>query len=87
MPKELENLVEMPESVAHCWHWFLDLNNSRASGFGISPISYLEIQAYFNLMQLEVDPSEIEVIKMFDRIAMEVASEQPSKAEKKNKTK
>jgi hypothetical protein len=82
-PKELENLVEIPETLLHVWCWFLDLHSTRPSGFGVSAITYSEIKAYFELLQLKVEPWEIELIKRFDRIAMEVISEQQEKAEKR----
>jgi len=87
MPKELENLVKLPDSLSHVWYWFLDLHNTRSSGFGASPITYCEIQAYFSLLELQVEPWEVDLIKRFDRIALEVTAEQQEKTEKKNKKK
>lgn len=53
---------------------------------GFSTITYSEIHAYFTLLQIDVEPWEIEVIKAFDRVALEVASEQQAKREReKNK--
>lgn len=82
-PKELENLVELPESLSHCWYWFLDLNNTRPQGFGISPISYFEMQAYFHVLQIPVEPWEIEIIKFFDRIALDISQKQQEKEKQK----
>jgi len=87
MPKELEDLVTLPDSLAHCWYWFLDLNNTRPSGFGVSAITYLEIQAYFTLLQIPVQPWEVEIIKLFDQIAMGVSAKQQAEAEKQNNKK
>ena len=86
-PKELENLVTLPESIAHCWHWFLALNNTRPASMGISAISYLEMKAYFSLLQVAVEPWEIEVIRMFDRVALNITAKQQEKQEQKNKNK
>ena len=86
-PRELENLVTLPDSIAHCWYWFLDLNNTRPASMGISAISYLEMKAYFDLLQVAVEPWEIEVIKMFDRIALDIAAKQQEKQDQKNKKK
>lgn len=86
MPKELEDLVELPENLINCWRWFIDLNNTRSAGMGFSTITYSEIHAYFTLLQIDVEPWEIEVIKAFDRVAFKVASEQQAKREReKNK--
>ena len=86
-PKELENLVELPNSLAHCWQWFLDLNNTRQVSMGASAISYTEMKAYFELLQIQVESWEIEVIKMFDRVAMKITSDQQTKQQNKATTK
>lgn len=54
---------------------------------GISAISYLEMKAYFSLLQVAVEPWEIEVIRMFDHIALKIAAKQQEKQEQKNKNK
>lgn len=88
MPKELENLVELPDSLSHCWYYFLDLNATRPQGFGISPISYSEMQAYFKILQIPIEPWEIEIIKFFDRIAIDISQKQQEKEKpKKNNNK
>lgn len=84
-PKELLDLVELPDSFRECWNWFINLNNSRSSGFGMGAITYTEMYSYFNLMQIEVSPEEIEVIKMFDLIAMKSYNEQQEQNKVKNK--
>lgn len=83
-PKELQELVELPEQFRECWLWFIALNNSRASGFGVSPISFTEIYYYFLLFRIDVQPWEVEAIKMFDNVAMQVAQ---ARQDKQNKTK
>lgn len=61
------------------------LNSSRGSnGFNINCISYQEILAYYELMQVRPDPWEIEIIRYFDNIVMDVYSEK-AKAEQKSK--
>lgn len=71
-PKELEELLDLPESTIHIWNWFIDLSNSRSSnGFGANPLSYSEIWSYFNLMQITPDEWEVKLIKALDNIALE----------------
>ena len=82
-PKELAEQVELPESMAQYWDWFLSLNKSRASGFGASPITYTEMLSYFTLIGIEPEKYEIDIIKMFDSIAISSAREQEQ--EEKNK--
>lgn len=84
-PKELEDLIELPEPVKECWYWFLALNSTRASGFGMSPISYTEMHHFFMLKGIEPSEQEIDVIKMFDHIAIEFSAKQQQKNNKNNK--
>lgn len=83
-PKELIEQVELPESMNECWDWFLSLNKSRSSGFGASPITYTEMLSYFTLIGVEPDKYEIDIIKMFDSIAISSAREQEEKLKNKN---
>lgn len=78
-PKELET-IELPNVFNSCWEWFLYLNNARhSSGFGVSPILYSEMQAFFQLQEIDPAPWEIDIIKMFDATAMEIFNEQQKK--------
>lgn len=66
-PKELEELIELPESCRQSWHWFWELSNSRTEGFsGSNPIAYSEIKAYFELMRIEPRDFEITLIRSLD---------------------
>jgi hypothetical protein len=86
-PQQLDNQVELPKSMRECWQWFLSLNNTRPSGFGASPITYQEIWCYFNLQGIEPEQWEIDIIKMFDNIAMSFARKQQQEKEDKQKKK
>ena len=70
VPKELEDLVELPDCMREYWIWFIRLSNRRPSGMGISAIPYSEMLAFFELIGVIPDPIEIEVIEMFDSVAM-----------------
>lgn len=83
LPVELANCIELPESIRECWYWFLALNNTRVSGFGMSPITYTEMSNYFNLLQIEPEPHEVEIIKLFDSVAIEISQKQQEKRIKK----
>lgn len=43
---------------------------------GIASITYQEMQAYFNLKSIEPDPIDIELISMFDSIAVDTTRKQ-----------
>ena len=86
-PKELQDLIELPESMQEYWSWFLRLNSRRPSGMGMSSIPYSEMLAFFELIGVVPDPCEIEVIELFDRTAMKVYSEQQEKEQKSSQSK
>lgn len=83
-PKELEELIELPECMSEYWQWFLKLNARRPSGMGVSAIPYSEMLAFFSLNGLTPDPYEIEAIELFDKIALKEFSEQSEKEQKRN---
>ena len=86
-PKELEDLVELPDCMREYWIWFIRLSNRRPSGMGISAIPYSEMLAFFELMGIVPDPVEIEVIEAFDKIAMQHYQKQQAKEQAKAKQK
>jgi hypothetical protein len=85
-PAELENLVELPQSMYDVWRFFIELNNARGSnGFGVNPLSYVEIDAYFRLQQIVPEVWEVSTIKKLDNIALEAYAEQAKKEQAKAK--
>lgn len=86
-PKELENLVELPSSMQEYWLWFIRLSNRRPSGMGVSAIPYSEMLAFFELIGVVADPIDIEIIEMFDRVAMKHYQKQQEKEQAKAKQK
>lgn len=54
---------------------------------GVSAIPYSEMLAFFDLIGVTPDSSEIEVLEMFDRIAIKAFSEQQEKEQKRNQAK
>lgn len=88
-PKELENLIQLPESCYQVWKWFLELNAARTgSGFGVNPITYTEIHCYMTLMQITPEEWEISLIRRFDNEAMKASTKKSSsKSSSKKKSK
>ena len=87
-PKELEDLIELPEGCFQVWKWFIDLHNARGSnGFGINPISYTEIYSYFGLMTIVPEEWEINLIKRFDNEALTAYAKEAKEAETKQQAK
>lgn len=87
-PKELDELIELPEIFTECWHWFLRLNNRRAStGFGVNPIAYSEMLSFFELINYQPQEWELDMIERFDSIAMQEYDKEATKERKKAKSK
>lgn len=79
-PKQLDELKELPDSCSHLWKIFIDLHNARSSnGFGVSPISYLEIQSYSKLYQIKFEDWELDLIRMFDQTVLQIIAEDQEK--------
>jgi len=58
--------ILIPVDVQYLWDWFMDLNNARQSGFGISPISYMELQAWAHMTGVQPTIWEVQVLKRID---------------------
>lgn len=88
-PEQLENLIEIPEEFAECWSWFLRLNNKRTSGGmgGINPISYADTLAFFNLLEYSPQQWELEMLELFDSLAMKHFAAEAEKQAKKQEAK
>ena len=59
--------------MEHIWEWFLELSLARPVGYGPTPISFSEIEAYSRLMCVEITPWEVEQLRLIDRLAIKEA--------------
>lgn len=85
-PKELDELLEIPESLRFVWEDFRALNSSRTSnGYSAEPLSYTEIANYCLTTQTELQPWEVQIIKYFDATLMNLYAEQAAKSNKSKK--
>ena len=83
-PKELEEVVSLPESCYKVWKIFIELNNKRSSnGFGVNPISYQEMHAYCQLHGTELELWEITVINKFDSVVLDLYSKKQEAEQRK----
>ncbi len=66
------------------WSYFIALHNKRGSnGFGVNPISYQEMLAYFTLIDYMPEQWEIDLISKLDSVFLEVHHKQQEKEQKK----
>lgn len=75
MPEEGVNPVEFPELLYDLWRWFLNLNSSRPSGMGSTPILESEIRAYYLNRSLTLHGWQLDAIRRLDAVAMNSSQE------------
>lgn len=77
----------LPASAQFAWSYFLRLNQTRqVGGFGgFCAISYQEMLAFFTLEGVEPEGYELELIRIWDRIALEHFAKEQEKQTKANK--
>lgn len=86
--KELEDLIELPVSMQYIWFYFSELHNSRSSsGFGVNPLSYSDIYAYFSLHSISPLDWEIRAIKKLDALVLDNYAKEAKKEQEKIKAK
>jgi len=67
--------IHIPMEGMYIWEWFMDLANSRQSGFGISPISYSELKAWSELSSTYLYTWEVSIIRRMDQCFIKVINE------------
>lgn len=66
--------AKVPEGAAILWNAFMALSRARSCGpMGPNPISYPEIAAWAQLMQMPLEPHHIETLAAMDAVWMERA--------------
>jgi len=74
--------------MIYVWKSFISLHNKRTSnGFGMNPLSYSDMYAYFQLMQMQPEEWEIDTILKLDSVALEHFAKETEKEQKKSKSK
>ncbi len=68
MPKQLEPL-EFPEILSNVWEWFIEISDGRTcSDTGSNPLTWQDISAWSDLMDVYIEPREVKVIKQLDNL-------------------
>lgn len=72
-PQRLADAVSLPDGCAQLWRSFLDLHSCRgSSGFGPSPIGYVDMDAYQRMTGMPFAPWEVTAIRRADAAYMAV---------------
>lgn len=86
--KELDDLIELPDTMQYIWFYFSELHNARtSSGFGVNPLTYSDIYAYFNLYSICPLDWEIRAIKRLDALVLDNYAKEAKKEQEKAKAK
>ena len=74
--------------MQYVWQYFLELDSARGSnGFGLNPISWSDILAFFTLMGFEPTDWEVQAIRRIDNLRLKQVAEDVSKASKNKPSK
>lgn len=66
----------------------MQLNAKRTSnGFGMNPLTWSDVQAYFSLFRIVPEDAEIQLIMLLDNVFLEHYAEQAEKQKKKQSKK
>ena len=84
-PKELQNLLGLPEALREVWVWYKRLSNRRQSGMGINPITFMEMQAFFFLSGITPTPEEVKALEYFDNVSCSHYNKKQAEEHKKAK--
>ena len=70
-PAELDG-PEIPDATRHLWSWFLELHAGRgSSGYGLSAISYGEMDAWSRLRQIPLESWEVQALRTLDALYLQ----------------
>lgn len=77
-PAELE-ATPIPEGAGLVAQTFFDLHATRSSnGFGLDPITHLELWAWQRMHHVRLTPWEIETLLLMDRAALTALQSEPN---------
>lgn len=81
---QLEDAPEIPFYLEHIWTWFWQVHRGRTYGMsGPSPLTWPDIQSWTTLLQTNIRPIEVEILKEIDSVYLEyVAKKQKKKGQK-----
>ena len=62
-----------PLAAEHLWPIFLELHSARSSnGFGLNPLSFVELDAYQRVTGIELLPEEVSLLRLADEVSRQV---------------
>uniref|UniRef100_UPI004037FFE9 phage tail assembly chaperone n=1 Tax=Cupriavidus nantongensis TaxID=1796606 RepID=UPI004037FFE9 len=65
---------ELPPAGFQLWEWFMELNNTRPAGMGMSPITYTDIHAFFTMIGERPARWQLDAIRRLDCVVLRAAN-------------
>lgn len=63
-----------PDEVVYLLGWFVDIAAGRQAGMGVSPLAWVEIEAWFRLSDIQPTPFELATIRALDAAFLRVTN-------------
>ena len=81
---QLKESPDIPFYIEHIWEWFWQIHKGRTYGMsGPNPITWENILAWRNLLDIQIRPIEIEIINEMDSVYLKYISDKNKKKGKK----
>lgn len=78
--RQLEEAPEIPFYIEHIWVWFWQLHKGRTYGMsGPNPLTWENILAWRNLLDIEIRPIEIDILNEMDSAYLKYISDNRKK--------
>lgn len=69
---QLEETPEIPFYLTHVWDWFWQIHRGRTYGMsGPNPLTWPDIKAWKEVLNIQIHPLEVELIKEIDSTYLE----------------
>lgn len=62
----------LADDLAYIWDWFVELHNTRQSGFSANPINFQEIESFCRMSGALIPYWELSVIRKIDSVVLSV---------------
>ena len=85
---QIEDNPEIPFYIEHIWVWFWQLSKGRTAGMsGANALSWQDIKAWNELLQIQIKPVEVEILYEMDSLYLKYISDKQKKKGKRRANK
>lgn len=77
---QIEEIPEIPFYIEHVWNWFWQIHQGRTDGMsGPNPLTWHDLYAWQNVLQIQVRPFEFELIREIDSVYLKYINDKQEK--------